>query len=187
MYPLLMRDNLMIPIQVKFQFRFKKLFLIYLPLFWNLDWIWNILTQNMTLIDILLPIQLTWQWSMNIIKVLWCRFQQCSGAFTMLLLEGFSQTRLFRHLSGYDFAVRNFKITKSMRVSFLSKCSKLHRDFKIDARNSEKGFYFWDNYMWIGIVKLSLKWRGYFSWAANVLTSSSKICHVNKEDCLQLN
>ena len=104
-----------------------------------------------------------------------------------VVVKGFSETWLFRHLSGYDFAVRNFKITKSMRVSFLSKCSKFHRDFKIDARNAEKGFCFWDNCIWIGIVKLSLLRRGYISSAANVLTSSPKILHVNQRDVFQLN
>ena len=132
-------------------------------------------------------IELTWQWLINMIKVLWCTFQPWLGKFIMLLLEGSPETRFFRHLSGYDFAVRNFKITKSMRVSFLSKCSKFNLDIKIDARNAEKGFCFWDNCIWIGIVKLSLLRRGYFSSAANVLTSSPKIWHVNKADCFQLN
>ena len=31
-------------------------------------------------------------------------------------------------------------------------------------------------------LKLSLLGTGYFSWAANVLTSSPKIWHVNKRD-----
>ena len=88
----------------------------------------------------------------------------------------------FRHLSGYDFEVRNLKITKYVRVSFLSKFSKFHLHFKIEARNAEKGFCFWHNCIWIGIVKLSLLRRGYFSSAANVLTSSPKICHVNKAE-----
>ena len=38
--------------------------------------------------------QFTCQWSMNMKKVLWCRFQQCFGTFTMLLIKGFSQTWL---------------------------------------------------------------------------------------------
>ena len=60
------------------------------------------------------------------------------GTFTLLLVKGFSETGLFRHLSEYVFRVRNFEITKSMRASFLSKCSKFHLDFKNAAENSEK-------------------------------------------------
>ena len=96
------------------------------------------------------------QWPINMIKVLWCRFQQCLGTFTILLVEASSETGLFRHLSDYVFGVR-------------------------------KIFSFWDNCIWIGIVKLSLLRTGYFSSVANVLTSSPKIWHVNKRDFLQLN
>ena len=39
---------------------------------------------------------------------------------------------------------------------------------------------FWDNCIWIGIVKLSLLTTQYFPWAGNVLTSSTKILRVNK-------
>ena len=84
------------------------------------------------------------------IKVLWCRFQQCLGTFTILLVEASSETGLFRHLSDYVFGVR-------------------------------KIFSFWDNCIWIGIVKLSLLRTGYFSSAANVLTSSPKTWHVKKQ------
>ena len=100
--------------------------------------------------------------SMNRIKVLWCRFQQCFATFTMLLVKGLSQTGLLRHLSDYIFIVLNFKITKSMKASFLSKCSKFHLDFKNAAENREKVFSFWDERIWFGIVKLSLLRRGYF-------------------------
>ena len=62
--------------------------------------------------------QLTWQWPVNMIEVMWCIFQQCLGTFTMLLLEGSSETGLFRHLSDYVFGVRNFENTKCTRVIF---------------------------------------------------------------------
>ena len=48
-------------------------------------------------------------------------------------------------------------------------------------------FCFWDNCIWICIVKLSLLRTGYFSSATNVLTSSPKVLHVNKRDFFQLN
>ena len=122
---------------------------------------------------------------MNLIKLLWCRFEQCLGMFSMLLVKGFSQTELFRHLSDNVFRVRNFKITKPMRTAFLSKCSKFHVDFKNAAENSEEVSSFWDNCIWIGIVKWSLLRRGYFLLAANALTSSPKIWHVNNRDFFQ--
>ena len=50
-----------------------------------------------------------------------------------------------------------------------------------------KGFFFWDNCIWIGFLKLSLLKTGYFSLEANVLPNSTKIWHVNKRDFLQFN
>ena len=51
----------------------------------------------------------------------------------------------------------------------------------------EKKFFFSDNIILIGIVKLSLLRTGYISSAFNVLRSSPKILHVNKRDFFQLN
>ena len=124
---------------------------------------------------------------MDLIKVLWLIYKQSVGTFTMLLVKVFSQTRLFRHLSDYDYGVRNFEITKSMRVIFFSKFLKFNLDFKTLAKNWEKVICFWDNFIWIGIVKLSLVRTGYFSSGANVLTSSPKIWHVIKRNVFQLN
>ena len=42
-----------------------------------------------------------------------------------ILVEGFSETGLFRHLSNYVFGVRNFDFTKSMRVIFFFKMFKI--------------------------------------------------------------
>ena len=64
------------------------------------------------------PTQLAWQWSMNLIKMLWWRFVKCLGTFTILLVEWLSETGLFRRLSFHVFGVRNFGNTKSMRVIF---------------------------------------------------------------------
>ena len=124
---------------------------------------------------------------MNMIKMVWCKFQQCLGTSAMLLVEVCSEMGLFRHLSNHVSRVDNFQNTKAMRVIFFSKCLKFKLDFKNAAKNWEKVFCFWDNCIWIGIVKLSLLRTGYFSSAANVLTSSPKILHVNKRDFFQLN
>ena len=121
------------------------------------------------------------------IKVLWCRFQQCFGTFTILLVEASSEMGLFRHRSVYVFVFRNLENKKCRRVIFFFKMFlKFNLDFKKAAKNWEKLFCSWDNWICIGIVKMSLLRIGYFSLAANVLTSSLKILHVNKRDVFQL-
>ena len=124
---------------------------------------------------------------MNIIKVLWRRFQKCLETFTMLLVKGSSELGIFRHLSDYVFGVDNFKNAKSMRVTFFSKYLKSQLNFKYAAKNLEKYFCFWDNCIWIDIVKLSLLRIGYSPSAAILLLSSPKIFHVNKGNFFQLN
>ena len=109
------------------------------------------------------------------------------GTFTMLLVEGFSQTRPFRHLSNHIFRVGNFANTKAMRVIFFSKYSKFQLDFKKEGKILRKTFCFSDNCIWICTVKLSLLRSGYFSLGDNVLTSSPKIGHVNKRDFFEHN
>ena len=136
---------------------------------------------------ILFLTQLTWQWSMNIIKIMSRRFQNLFGMFTMLLVEGSSQTGLLRHLSDNFFAVRNFGNTKSIRVIFFLKLFKISYRFRKWSNNSEKVFCFRENCISIGIVKLSLLRTGYFSLVGNLLTSRPKIWHVNKRKVFQLN
>ena len=140
-YLVLNKDNLSIPIQIELSQK-KKLFLIYLPHFWNFDKILIILKQNITLIDFVFPTKLTWQWPFDMIKVLWCRFRHCWGMFTMVLVEGFSQTQLFRHLSDHVFGVRNFGNTKWKTVIFFSKCLKVIVALKNAAKKWGKVFIF---------------------------------------------
>ena len=130
---------------------------------------------------------MTWQWSMNMIKVKLCRFEPCLGTFTMLIVDGSSEMGLFRHLCNYVLRVRNFGNPKGVRVIFFSKCSKLNLDFKTSAKNEESFFCIWDICICIGIVKLSLLRAGYFSSDATVLTSCPKIFRFNKKDFFQLN
>ena len=105
----------------------------------------------------------------------------------MLLVEGSSEIGLFKHyLTTFSESVIS-EIQKLWGSYFFSKYSK----FDLNSRNAgkiwEKVFCFWDNCIWIGIVKLSLLRTGYFSLAANVLTSSPKIWHVKNRDFFQLN
>ena len=124
---------------------------------------------------------------MNVIKVLWCWFQQCSRTLTVLLVEGSSDMELFKHyLTTFSESVIS-EIQKLWGSYFFSKYSK----FDLNSRNAgkiwEKVFCFWDNCIWIGIVKLSLLRTGYLSSAASVLTRSPKFWHVNNRDFFQLN
>ena len=47
----------------------------------------------------------------------------------MLLVEGFSEIGLFRHLSKHVFTVRNFGNTKAVRVIFFSEMFKIESIF----------------------------------------------------------
>ena len=69
--------------------------------------------------------------------------------------------------------------------SFVSQCLKCNLDFKNASKNWQNSF--WDNFIWISIVKLPLLRTGHFSSTANELTSSPKIWHVNKRNFFQLN
>ena len=124
---------------------------------------------------------------MNMIKVMWWRFQQCLGTFTILLVEASSETGLSRHLSDYVFGIRQFENTKSVSVIFFFKMFKIYCRFQKCSKNWAKVFSFWDNCIWIGIVKLSLLRTGEFSWVANVLTSIPKIWDVKNRSFFEHN
>ena len=79
---------------------------------------------------------------MNQIKMLGCIFQECLDTSSMLLVEGSSETRLFRLLSNFVFGVRNFLNTKALCVIFFSKCLKFNLDFKNAEKKSGKSFLF---------------------------------------------
>ena len=79
------------------------------------------------------------------------------------------------------------EIQKLLGSSFFSEWSKFNLDFINAGKNWENLFCFWDNCIWIAIVRLSLLRTGYFSSAAKVLTSSPMIWHVNKKEFLEYN
>ena len=133
------------------------------------------------------PTKLTRQWSMNLIKVMQRRIRQCLGSFTMLPVDGLSETWLFRHLSNYIFRACNFGKTKAVRIIFFFKMFKIEFRFQKFSKKLRDIICFWDNCIWIGIVKLPLIRTGYFSSAANVWISSPKIFHVNNRNFFQIN
>ena len=100
---------------------------------------------------------------------------------TMLLLEGSSETGVFRHFSDHVFGGPNLGNLKSMRVIFFFVILKSYSWFQ--KCSTKLNF----EIIWTYIVQLSLLRTRYVSLAANVLTSSAKIRHVNKRDVFQLN
>ena len=95
--------------------------------------------------------------------------------FAMLLVKASSETVL---LAIYLTTIWDSVILKIQNLwgsSFTLKYLKFNLHLKNAAKNWEKVFSFSDNSIWIGIVKFSLLKTGYFSWAANVLWSSTKI------------
>ena len=135
----------------------------------------------------LFPAQWTSQWSMNMIKVMWCNFKFLLARLPCCLWKGpLKRDFLDIYLTTFKESVIS-EIQKLWGSSFVWKCPKFNLYFKNAANNCEKVFCFWDNCIWIGIVKLSPLGTGNFSLPANVLTSSLKIFHVNKKDFLELN
>ena len=86
--------------------------------------------------------QLTWKWPMNMTKMLWGRFEQCLGTFTMLLVEGSSERGLFRHLSNHVFGVRHFRNAKSMRIIFWWEIFKISCRLQQCTKKFTKSFLF---------------------------------------------
>ena len=66
--------------------------------------------------------------------------------------------------------------------SFFWKYSKFKVDFENATKNWEKAFCFWDNFVRIGCVKLSLLRKEYLSSAVNVLKKSYKALRLTKTD-----
>ena len=75
------------------------------------------------------------QRSINMIKVLSFRCQQCFGQFVMLLVEGPSETRLFRHLSNHVFN------RLAMRVFFFNKMFKTESKRRKCKTKNKKLFF----------------------------------------------
>ena len=110
------------------------------------------------------------------------RFEHFLGLLTMLLLKGIFQQRFLDIYLTTFFGVCKFGNTFAMSVIFFLKVLKISSIFQIFRRKLGKKFFFWDNCIWNGCVKLSLLRREYLSSAVNVLTNSVKIFHITKRD-----
>ena len=68
------------------------------------------------------------------VRVLSFSFEQYFSAFTMLLVEGSSETGFLRHLSNDVFWTLKFKNTSGRSVILFKKCSKLN----LNLENAKK-------------------------------------------------
>ena len=91
-------------------------------------------------------------------KMLWFRLQKGLSLFSMLLVEGFAETGLFRHLSNQLLWTPEFRkyIGCEGHVFFFKNTLNLMKTSEMERKIPEKVFCFWDNSILIGCVKLSL-------------------------------
>ena len=75
------------------------------------------------------------------IKVMLCRLEQCLGTFTMLLVEGSSETRLSRHLHSHVQSRQFRKYKRSEGNLFLKKIQNLVYISKMLRETAEKSFF----------------------------------------------
>ena len=126
-------------------------------------------------------------WSMTMLKVLPSRFQQCLFPSPCWSPKCPLKRHFLDIYLSMFFGVHNFKIHQLWVSSFFAKCLKFNVDFKNAKKNGDKVFYFSDNCIWIGCVKLCLSRREYLSRAVNALTNSFKTLHIIKRDFFQPN
>ena len=102
------------------------------------------------------------------------RFQQCLGPFTMLLVEGSSETGPFSQLSNHVFRSPLFRspLHQLWGSSFLLNIENLIEILRMKQKCWGKKFYCWDKCIWIGCLKLSLLRTEYLSSEVNALTAS---------------
>ena len=114
--------------------------------------------------------------------LLFC-LEQCFGPFTMSLVEGCSQTGLFRHLSNDVF--RSPWIKKHISYDchlFFENVPNWMEIYKMSKKNWENIFSFWEECIWKCCNKLPLLRREYLLPAVNGLTKSPKIFHITQRD-----
>ena len=106
----------------------------------------------------------------------------------MLLVEGSSETPLYRHLSNNVFRNPEFRkyISYEGHLFFQSVTNFIYIS-KMQQKIEKKNFCYLDNCIWIGCVNLSLLRRENLWRAVNMFTNSAKILHIPKGDFLQLN
>ena len=120
------------------------------------------------------------RWSLTYLNSAWARLPFC------LSKDPLKRDFLDVYLTTFSESVIS-EIHNLWGSCFCSKRSKFQLDFKKATKIREKVFSFWDNCIWIGIVKVSLLRTGYFSLTVNVLRNCPQNWHANKRDIFQLN
>ena len=134
--------------------------------------------------------QLNWpsQSSIIMVNVLSCRSQQCFRPFPMLLVEGSSQTRLFRHLPNHVFCSVQFPKYLSYKGNlFFQNVQNLILVPKTQKKIQKRLFVFQIIASEFIALKLSLLRRKYLLSAVNVLTNIPQIFHITKKYLFLLN
>ena len=125
---------------------------------------------------------------MNLVKVLSLRFQHYFGPFSMLFIKRSSESGSFRQLSNNVLWRLYFRKYISYEGDlFFENVPNLIYIWKMQRTFAENFFSYWDNFIWIGCVNLSLLRRENFSSAVNALRSSLKILVIIKRGILCLN
>ena len=76
------------------------------------------------------------------VKVVSFSFEKIFGPLTMLLVQGSSETGVFRHLSNKSFGFRKFEKTSAMRIIFFLKMFKIEYKFRKWKKTWGKDFLF---------------------------------------------
>ena len=123
------------------------------------------------------------------IKVLSFSFEQSFGPFTMLLVEGSSETGLFRHLSNLVFQSLyvSSEIPQLWWSSFFLEMFKIECKFIKFKKNLRNFLRFWDNCVWKCYYKKSLLRREYLLSAVDGLSNSRETFNITLWDYLNLN
>ena len=77
---------------------------------------------------------------LNMEKILWLRFQQCLIQLNILVVEGSSETGVFRHLFNHVFRARSSRETSAMRAMVFWKCSNLIYILKLQKKDDKTIF-----------------------------------------------
>ena len=120
--------------------------------------------------------------SINMIKVLLCRFWQGLGPLPCCLSKFLLKRDFLDICLTTSFAVPNFENTSATRFICFSKIFKFCSTFPKFRKKFIIFFCFVDNIIWIGCINLSLLRKEYLSLSINVWTKSPKILHIPKRD-----
>ena len=131
----------------------------------------------------LFPYQLPCQWSINLMKLLWCRFNSIMARLPYCLSMG-PLKRDF--LDIYLITFRESVIWEIKNLWGWYFFQDLIQTWKMQKKLT-KSFFFWDNCISIGIIKFSLLRTGYLSLEAHMVGNSPKSLHANKRDFFELN